>query len=190
MVEGADCLANVETAERDHRKGAGQRADEELGELGGRGVVEEDAQVADVGTDAPVVEPLLLEETVEEEPVVEEEVAEEPPPVEQPVEPPPEEQPEQLPEEPAEEAEPPADDEPVELVYWSMWNENEAQAQVIQATLAEAGIRVRVLLDSFGAKQVEGRLIEMLKQAGAEVRWFRPLSTWRIWRSVIRHRPI
>jgi len=33
---------------------------------------------------------------------------------------------------PAEEAEAPADDGPVELVYWSMWNENEAQAQVIQ----------------------------------------------------------
>ena len=54
-------------------------------------VVEEDARVADVGTDAPLVEPVVMEEAVEEEAVeeeqvveeqvVEEEVAEEPPPV-------------------------------------------------------------------------------------------------------------
>jgi len=37
-------------------------------------------------------------------------------------------------EEPAAEAEvPELTDEPVELVFWSMWNENEAQAQVIQS---------------------------------------------------------
>jgi hypothetical protein len=40
-------------------------------------VVEQDAQVADVGTDALVAEPVVIEEVLEEEPV-----AEEPPPVE------------------------------------------------------------------------------------------------------------
>jgi len=35
-------------------------------------IAEEDAQVADVGTDSPVVEPLVIEEVVAEEPVVEE----------------------------------------------------------------------------------------------------------------------
>ena len=40
-------------------------------------VVEQDAQVADVGTDALVAEPIVIEEVLEEEPVVEE-----PPPVE------------------------------------------------------------------------------------------------------------
>jgi serine/threonine protein kinase len=43
--------------------------------------VEPDAQVADVGTDAPVMEPVVLEEPVVEEAVVEEPVAEEAPPV-------------------------------------------------------------------------------------------------------------
>lgn len=43
--------------------------------------VEPDPQVADVGTDAPVMEPILLEESVVEKPVVEEPVVEEAPPV-------------------------------------------------------------------------------------------------------------
>jgi len=43
-------------------------------------IAEEDAQVADVGTDAPVAEPVVIEEVVEEEPLLEEVQAEEPPP--------------------------------------------------------------------------------------------------------------
>jgi len=59
------------------------------------------------------------------------------------------------------------------------------------ADRAKDGLRVRVLLDSFGASEMSEDLLSLIKDAGAEVRWFRPLSTWRIWRSDKRtHRKI
>lgn len=47
---------------------------------------------------------------------------------------------------------------------------------------ARAGVRVRVLLDSFGAKEMSDSLIERMEEAGAEVRWFRPIAQWRVWK--------
>lgn len=69
----------------------------------------------------------------------------------------------------------------VTFVYWK--GDIAVQFAEALAERARAGVVVRVLLDSFGAKAMDDRLIDEMDQAGAEVRWFRPLSTFRIWRS-------
>ena len=59
------------------------------------------------------------------------------------------------------------------------------------AARAREGVKVRVLLDAFGAKPMALKLREEMAEAGVEVRWFRPLSTWRFWRTDKRmHRKI
>jgi cardiolipin synthase len=47
------------------------------------------------------------------------------------------------------------------------------------AARAEHGVRVRVLLDAWGARPIERDLIELLERAGVSVRWFRPLHRLR-----------
>ncbi|PAU76520.1 phospholipase D-like domain-containing protein [Halomonas salipaludis] len=47
---------------------------------------------------------------------------------------------------------------------------------------AEEGLRVRVVLDSIGAKKMSRELVDHMSQAGVEIRWFRPLKLWRPWR--------
>ncbi len=44
------------------------------------------------------------------------------------------------------------------------------------ATAADRGVRVRVLLDSWGARTIEPALVDLLEGAGVDVRWFRPLG--------------
>jgi cardiolipin synthase len=44
------------------------------------------------------------------------------------------------------------------------------------AHAAGRGVRVRVLLDSWGARTIERDLVAMLEHAGVSVRWFRPLG--------------
>jgi cardiolipin synthase len=51
---------------------------------------------------------------------------------------------------------------------------------------ARDGVRVRVLLDSWGARPIERPLVEAMKQAGVRVRWFRPLHRFRP--SQVNHR--
>ena len=60
------------------------------------------------------------------------------------------------------------------FVYW----EGEIGRQFAHAFAAAAGrgVRVRVLLDSWGAHTIEQSLIELLERAGVAVRWFRPLG--------------
>jgi cardiolipin synthase len=41
---------------------------------------------------------------------------------------------------------------------------------------ARAGVRVRVLLDAWGANSIEKSLVEKMEGAGVRVRWFRPLA--------------
>jgi cardiolipin synthase len=43
------------------------------------------------------------------------------------------------------------------------------------AARARDGVRVRVLLDSYGAKSMEHSTLELMKHAGAKVHWFRPI---------------
>lgn len=46
---------------------------------------------------------------------------------------------------------------------------------------ARAGVRVRVLLDAFGAHSMSPDLLSALHEAGADIQWFRPKARWRIW---------
>lgn len=48
---------------------------------------------------------------------------------------------------------------------------------------ARAGVRVRVLLDSLGARHVDRRAVDAMASAGVEVEWFRPLTNWRVTQS-------
>jgi cardiolipin synthase len=45
---------------------------------------------------------------------------------------------------------------------------------------AKAGVRVRVLLDAWGSRPIEGRLIDEMIKSGVQLRWFRPLSRVRL----------
>jgi cardiolipin synthase len=47
------------------------------------------------------------------------------------------------------------------------------------ATRARDGVRVRVLLDGWGAQSIEASLVSMMEDAGVLVRWFRPLHRLR-----------
>jgi len=74
-------------------------------------------------------------------------------------------------------------------VYWSG-----AIAQRFAQTLADqaqAGVTVNVLLDSFGAKEMSQEHIELMRAAGVNVQWFRPLAKWRLWQTDNRtHRKV
>ncbi|MEJ7800838.1 MAG: phospholipase D-like domain-containing protein, partial [Ilumatobacter sp.] len=58
------------------------------------------------------------------------------------------------------------------FVYWS--GDIGVQFADAIARAAQRGVRVRVLLDALGAKPVEARLVERMRDAGATVRFFRP----------------
>lgn len=77
----------------------------------------------------------------------------------------------------------------VTFVYWS-GDIAERMARAL-ADAAARGVRAQVLLDAFGAKPMAAELIDKMKGAGVEIRWFRPLSTFRVWRQDKRtHRKI
>lgn len=59
------------------------------------------------------------------------------------------------------------------------------------AARAKAGVRVRILLDGFGAYPMPSKVVEQLETAGADVAWFRPPLRWRVWQADNRtHRKI
>lgn len=59
------------------------------------------------------------------------------------------------------------------------------------AERARAGVRVRVLLDSFGTRQMDDALLTRLREAGAQVERFRPYASWKIWKYNLRtHRRV
>jgi cardiolipin synthase A/B len=47
------------------------------------------------------------------------------------------------------------------------------------ADRAKAGARVRVLLDAWGARPIDRSMVDMMEDAGATIRWFRPLHRFR-----------
>lgn len=49
------------------------------------------------------------------------------------------------------------------------------------AERARAGVKVHVIIDYVGGGAVETPDIAMMKQAGADVRWYHPLSWWQLW---------
>ncbi|MFK7957141.1 MAG: phosphatidylserine/phosphatidylglycerophosphate/cardiolipin synthase family protein [Lysobacterales bacterium] len=66
------------------------------------------------------------------------------------------------------------------FVYWQ-GDVAERFARVL-AGQAKAGVRVRVLLDAVGSRPMQSAWVDQMRAAGVEVRFFRPLSTWRFWR--------
>ncbi|MES4887373.1 phospholipase D-like domain-containing protein [Streptomyces sp. NPDC096012] len=57
------------------------------------------------------------------------------------------------------------------FVYWQGQIAHDFAAAL--AERARAGVRVRLLLDGFGAKQIERRLLDLMSEAGVQVAWFR-----------------
>jgi cardiolipin synthase len=74
-------------------------------------------------------------------------------------------------------------------VYWA-GEVTERFADAL-AERARAGVRVRVLVDSFGAKPMPQAQRDRMREAGVQLADFRPLSTWRAWRVNMRtHRRV
>jgi cardiolipin synthase len=63
------------------------------------------------------------------------------------------------------------------FVYW----EGRIGREFAKALAARArdGVRVRVLLDAWGAHPIERTLLGVMEDAGVKLRWFRPLSRFR-----------
>ncbi|MEU3839312.1 phospholipase D-like domain-containing protein [Streptomyces sp. NPDC028635] len=57
------------------------------------------------------------------------------------------------------------------FVYWRGQIARDFAAAL--AERARAGVRVRLLLDGFGAKEIERRLLDLMDEAGVQVAWFR-----------------
>jgi cardiolipin synthase len=64
------------------------------------------------------------------------------------------------------------------FVYWK--GEIGTEMADALSRRAQGGVRVRVLLDAWGSRPIEGNLIDDMTQAGVQVRWFRPLSRVRL----------
>jgi cardiolipin synthase A/B len=54
---------------------------------------------------------------------------------------------------------------------------------------ARAGVRCRVILDALGARHVDAQLVDVMEDAGVQVRWFRPLSNGQ-WPGYRSHRKV
>jgi cardiolipin synthase len=63
------------------------------------------------------------------------------------------------------------------FVYW----EGEIGAELADhlCARAKAGVRVRILLDGYGARTIDRRLLDDMADSGCDVRWFRPLHRLR-----------
>lgn len=60
------------------------------------------------------------------------------------------------------------------FVYWT--GDIAVEIGEALAERARAGVRVRLVLDSFGARLMTDDLLELLEQAGVHVHWFRPVD--------------
>lgn len=75
------------------------------------------------------------------------------------------------------------------FIYWK--GEIAGRFAETLAKKAEEGVRVRVVLDAFGANEMSRRLVDQMRSGGVEVRWFRPFSFWHLKRSIRRtHRKV
>lgn len=57
------------------------------------------------------------------------------------------------------------------FVYWKGWPAREFAAALCER--AEAGLRVRVLIDAVGGFRIERGLVDSMEEAGVDVHWFR-----------------
>ena len=75
------------------------------------------------------------------------------------------------------------------FVYWRGSVGEELAA--LLAAKAAAGVRVRVILDAFGAFSMDRSLVDRMAEAGAQVEWFRPVNKARFWEANHRsHRKV
>jgi cardiolipin synthase len=75
------------------------------------------------------------------------------------------------------------------FVYWQGSIGRELAA--LLAERAEAGVRVRVILDALGAFSMDRTLVDRMVAAGAQVEWFRPVNKARFWEANHRsHRKV
>jgi len=75
------------------------------------------------------------------------------------------------------------------FVYWT----GEAAQNFAQALAqkADEGLKVRVILDCYGAAFMGEGLADMMIENGVDLQWFRPLSRWKVWKSDNRtHRKV
>lgn len=68
----------------------------------------------------------------------------------------------------------------VTFVYWQ--GEIATKFANTLGERAAAGVKVRVLLDAFGSYPMRNELIEEMQTHGVQVRHFRPLARWKIWK--------
>lgn len=75
------------------------------------------------------------------------------------------------------------------FVYWTGQTARDFAHSL--ARKAQEGVKVRVILDCYGAAFMAEGLAEKMSDAGVEVKWFRPLSQWKVWKSDNRtHRKV
>ena len=65
------------------------------------------------------------------------------------------------------------------FIYWEA-SIGEEFAEAL-AERAENSVRVRVLLDALGSHRIDRRLVDRMGDAGALVKWFRPVANVRFW---------
>lgn len=74
-------------------------------------------------------------------------------------------------------------------IYWS----GDITRRFADALAARArdGVRVRVVLDAYGTKSMDGWVLPALRQAGVSVLKFRPFLSWKVWEWNLRtHRRV
>lgn len=75
------------------------------------------------------------------------------------------------------------------FVYW-YGNIAEKFARAL-AQKADEGLKVRVILDCYGAAFMPSELVDLMVENGVEIQWFRPMSQWKVWKSDNRtHRKV
>ena len=67
------------------------------------------------------------------------------------------------------------------FVYWS--GEIAVKFAKALSKKADEGVKVRVILDSYGANFMPDELSKLMENHGVELKWFRPLVRWKIWKT-------
>lgn len=80
----------------------------------------------------------------------------------------------------------------VDMVTYVYWTGEIARKLAVALTeRGRAGVRVRLLLDAMGARQMDRDLIDDMNDAGVTVAWYRPPTTWKVWENDHRtHRKV
>ena len=77
----------------------------------------------------------------------------------------------------------------VTFVYWA--GDIAVRFAKSLAKKADEGVKVRVILDSYGAYFMPDELSKLMLNHGVDLKWFRPLARWKIWKTDNRtHRKV